>query len=50
MYTMAILIITKLYQSRHPDLNATAYAAFTVLGVAVFLGTENENILIFANF
>lgn len=38
MYVMAVLIMVKLYQNRHPDLNASAYATFTVIGVAVFLG------------
>lgn len=38
MYTMALLIMIKLYQNRHPDLNATAYATFSVLGIAVLLG------------
>lgn len=34
---MAVLCMVKLYQNRHPDINATAYATFTVLGVAIFL-------------
>lgn len=38
MYVMAVLCMIKLYQNRHPDVNATAYATFTVLGMAIFLG------------
>lgn len=38
MYVMAVLIMVKLYQNRHPRINASAYATFTVLGVAVFMG------------
>jgi hypothetical protein len=37
MYVMAVLCMIKLYQNRHPDVNATAYATFTVLGMAIFL-------------
>ncbi|RZC40785.1 Sid-1-related A [Asbolus verrucosus] len=37
MYVMAVLCMVKLYQNRHPDVNATAYATFTVLGLAIFL-------------
>lgn len=37
MYVMAVLCMIKLYQNRHPDINATAYATFTVLGLAIFL-------------
>lgn len=38
MYVMAVLCMIKLYQNRHPDINATAYTTFTVLGVAIFMG------------
>ncbi|XP_018319207.1 SID1 transmembrane family member 1-like isoform X2 [Agrilus planipennis] len=38
MYIMAVLCMVKLYQTRHPDINATAYATFGVLAVAIFLG------------
>ena len=31
MYTISILILLKIYQSRHPDINANAYTAFGVL-------------------
>lgn len=37
MYVMAVLCMVKLYQNRHPDINATAYSTFTVLGAAIFL-------------
>lgn len=36
MYIMAILIMVKLYHNRHPDINASAYATFTVIGIGVF--------------
>lgn len=29
--------MVKLYQNRHPDINASAYATFSVLGIAIFL-------------
>ncbi|NP_001099128.1 Sid-1-related C precursor [Tribolium castaneum] len=38
MYVMAVLCMVKLYQNRHPDINATAYATFGVLAVAILLG------------
>jgi len=28
MYTISILILLKIYQTRHPDINANAYTAF----------------------
>ena len=31
MYTISILILLNIYQSRHPDINANAYTAFGVL-------------------
>ncbi|KAL3274294.1 hypothetical protein HHI36_015699 [Cryptolaemus montrouzieri] len=37
MYVMAVLCSIKLYQNRHSDVNATAYATFTVLGVIIFV-------------
>lgn len=38
MYVMAVLCMVKLYQNRHPDINATAYATFGVLAIAIFIG------------
>lgn len=38
MYIIAVLCIVKIYQTRHPDINATAYATFGVLAVAILLG------------
>jgi len=38
MYVMAVLIMVKLYQNRHPDINATAYSTFSVVGIAIFMG------------
>uniref|UniRef100_A0AAR5P121 Uncharacterized protein n=2 Tax=Dendroctonus ponderosae TaxID=77166 RepID=A0AAR5P121_DENPD len=37
MYVMAVLIMVKLYQNRHPDINATAYSTFSVVGIAIFI-------------
>ncbi|KAK9887856.1 hypothetical protein WA026_000164 [Henosepilachna vigintioctopunctata] len=37
MYIMAALCSVKLYQNRHADINATAYATFTVLGLIIFV-------------
>uniref|UniRef100_V5G0U6 SID1 transmembrane family member 1 n=2 Tax=Anoplophora glabripennis TaxID=217634 RepID=V5G0U6_ANOGL len=37
MYIMAVLCMVKLYQNRHPDINASAYSTFTIVGVAIFL-------------
>lgn len=31
--------MVKLYHNRHPDINASAYATFTVIGVGVFCAT-----------
>lgn len=38
MYVMAVLCMVKLYQNRHPDINATAYTTFGVLALAILLG------------
>lgn len=38
MYVTAVLCMVKLYQTRHPDINATAYATFGVLAIAILLG------------
>lgn len=37
MYVMSVLIMVKLYQNRHPDINATAYTTFSVVGIAIFI-------------
>lgn len=38
MYVMVVLCMVKLYQNRHPDINATAYTTFAILAFAIFLG------------
>ncbi|XP_066257753.1 SID1 transmembrane family member 1-like isoform X3 [Euwallacea similis] len=38
MYVMAVLCMIKLYQNRHPDINANAYSTFGVLAIAIVLG------------
>ncbi|XP_039751290.1 SID1 transmembrane family member 2-like [Pararge aegeria] len=35
MYVLAVLIMVKIYQSRHPDINARAHATFGVLAVLI---------------
>ncbi|CAG9828914.1 unnamed protein product [Diabrotica balteata] len=53
MYIMAVLCMVKLYQNRHPDINATAYTTFTVLGCAIFMamiGILNGNLAIWIIF
>ena len=37
MFILAGLMTVKLLQSRHPNLNALAYAAFSCFGIVVFL-------------
>ncbi|KAF2901357.1 hypothetical protein ILUMI_04829 [Ignelater luminosus] len=39
MYVMAVLCITKLYQNRHPGINANAYFTFLLLAIAVLIAT-----------
>lgn len=38
MYIMAVLCIIKLYQNRHPGVNANAYFTFLLLAIAVLIG------------
>jgi len=38
MYTIAILCMLKIYQFRHPDINANSYTAFGVLAFVIFVG------------
>ena len=38
MYTISILCMLKIYQSRHPDICANAYMAFGVLAFVIFVG------------
>ena len=38
MYTISILILLKIYQTRHPDINANAYSAFGTLAFIIFVG------------
>ena len=37
MYTISILILLKIYQTRHPDINANAYKACGVLAFIIFI-------------
>lgn len=36
MYMIAGLCMLKLYQKRHPDINASAYSAYACLAVVIF--------------
>lgn len=36
MYMIAGLCMLKLYQKRHPDINASAYSAYACLAVIIF--------------
>lgn len=38
MYILAVISMLKIYQSRHPDINASAYSAFGILAFLIFLG------------
>lgn len=38
MYVISMLCMLKIYQSRHPDINAEAHAAFAVLAFVVLIG------------
>lgn len=38
MYVLSVIMMVKIYQSRHPDVNARAHATFGVLAVMIALG------------
>ena len=38
MYAISMLILLKIYQTRHPDINANAYTAFGILAFIIFVG------------
>lgn len=38
MYVISTLCMLKIYQTRHPDINASAYATFSLLAVVILLG------------
>ncbi|XP_066991155.2 SID1 transmembrane family member 1 [Anabrus simplex] len=38
MYVIAMLCMLKIYQTRHPDINANAYATFGVLALVILVG------------
>ncbi|KAF5273976.1 hypothetical protein FQA39_LY01092 [Lamprigera yunnana] len=53
MYVMAALCMVQFYQKRHPDINATAYATFVALGIAIFaamVGVLNGHIALWITF
>ena len=47
MYVLAVLIMVKIYQSRHPDVNARAHATFGVLAVLIALGNVFDIVITF---
>ncbi len=53
MYTISILILLKIYQARHADINANAYTAFGVLAFVIFIasiGVLHGNVYFWAFF
>lgn len=38
MYVLAVLSMVKIYQARHPDVNARAHATFGVLALLIAIG------------
>jgi hypothetical protein len=38
MYVISMMCMLKIYQTRHPDINASAYATFGVLAVVILVG------------
>ena len=38
MYVIAVLCMVKIYQNRHPDINAQAPVTFGVLAITILLG------------
>lgn len=38
MYVIAMLCMLKIYHTRHPDINASAYATFGVLALIILVG------------
>lgn len=38
MYIISVLCMVKIYQNRHPDINARASVTFAVLALIIFLG------------
>ena len=37
MYMIALLCMLKIYQTRHPDINATAHQAYFALAIIIFI-------------
>lgn len=38
MYVISLLCMLKIYHTRHPDINASAYATFGVLALVILVG------------
>ncbi|GBP76103.1 SID1 transmembrane family member 1 [Eumeta japonica] len=53
MYVTSVMCMIKIYQNRHPDINARAHATFGVLALIIFIGLVgvlNANILFWIVF
>ncbi len=38
MYILALILMLKIYQTRHPDINASAHSAYMVMAVIILVG------------
>ena len=38
MYILALILMLKIYQTRHPDINASAHSAYMVMAVVILAG------------
>lgn len=38
MYILALILMLKIYQTRHPDINASAHSAYMVMAVVILVG------------
>ncbi len=38
MYILALILMLKIYQTRHPDINASAHSAYMVMAVVILSG------------
>ncbi|KAM3186479.1 hypothetical protein ACTXT7_004232 [Hymenolepis weldensis] len=56
MYILALILMLKIYQTRHPDINASAHSAYMVMAVVILAGVtgvkhleEQECLLFFSD-
>ncbi|VDN41892.1 unnamed protein product [Dibothriocephalus latus] len=38
MYMLALILMLKIYQTRHPDINASAHSAYMVMALVILVG------------